>query len=86
MRLTMETPIFSVVRNYFGVLVAGPLTCLATSVVSTLYGFSAFKLRNNIAYANAGGVADPTPTLAIQLGKYPTPSTNSYSQVVEPDV
>jgi hypothetical protein len=68
------------------VLVAGTFTCLATSAVSTLYGFSAFKLRNNIAYANAGGVADPTPTVAIQLGKYPTPSTNSYSQVVEPDV
>ncbi|MEO6803560.1 MAG: hypothetical protein ABI197_10000 [Granulicella sp.] len=56
--------------------------------MSTLYGFSAFKLRNNIAYTNAGGLADPTPTVALQLGKFPPVSTytSSYSQVVEPDV
>ncbi len=60
----------------------------ATHTSSTLYDFSAFKLRSNIAYANAGGVADPTPTVAVQLGKYGPVSTYTSlsAQVVEPDV
>lgn len=60
----------------------------ATHTSSTLYKFSAFKLRNGIAYANAGGVADPNPTVAVQLGSFPPVSTytSTNSQVVEPDV
>lgn len=59
-----------------------------TYTSSTLYSFSAFKLRSGIAYANAGGVADPSPTVAVQLGKYPAynSNTSTYNQVVEPDV
>ncbi len=59
----------------------------ATHDSSTLLKFSAFKLRGNTAFANAGGVADVSQTPAVQLGVFPPLSTYSYSysQITEPD-
>jgi uncharacterized repeat protein (TIGR01451 family) len=57
----------------------------------TLNNFSPFKIRNGRAYANLGGVADPTVTPVEQLGVFQTVSPNSYgedftyNQVTEPD-
>jgi len=61
----------------------------------TLNNFSAFKIRNGLAYANAGGVANPGATPVKQQGVFltPIPSTGSnpysyyqtYGQLTEPD-
>jgi trimeric autotransporter adhesin len=59
----------------------------------TLNSFSAFKIRGGLAYADAGGVADPSVTPPAPTGVFLNPSTNttSYSyyatsgQITEPD-
>jgi sugar lactone lactonase YvrE len=60
----------------------------------TLNSFSAFKIRGGLAYANAGGVVNPTVTPPAPTGVFLNPSTsttNSYSyyatygQITEPD-
>jgi hypothetical protein len=61
----------------------------------TLNSFSQFKIRNGIAYANAGGVANPAAMPVMQLGVFlnPLPSTGSNpygyyetsGQLTEPD-
>ena len=60
----------------------------------TLNSFSAFKLRGGIAFADAGGVANPSATPPQSLGAFLpiTPITSMYSyydntgqQMVEPD-
>jgi trimeric autotransporter adhesin len=47
----------------------------------TLNSFSSFKLRNGIAFANAGGVADPSATPPQSLGVFLplTPITSAFS-------
>jgi trimeric autotransporter adhesin len=54
---------------------------------STLLHFSPFKLSGGLAFANAGGVADPSTTPATQLGYYapPNPNNYTYGQIVAPD-
>jgi trimeric autotransporter adhesin len=52
---------------------------------STLNHFGSFKINGGLAFANNGGVADPTTTPATQLGIYPTLSSYSYNQLVAPD-
>ena len=62
----------------------------------TLNSFSAFKIRNGVAYANAGGVANPAVTPPAQLGVFLDPTVNTaqgnvfdyysaYGQITEPD-
>lgn len=61
----------------------------------TLNSFSAFKIRNGLAYANAGGVANPATTPVSQMGVFlnppPVQDANAYSyyqtagQLTEPD-
>jgi trimeric autotransporter adhesin len=58
----------------------------------TLNNFSPFKIRNGLAYANLGGVADPTVTPVEQLGVFQTVAPAglfgadfNYGQVTEPD-
>lgn len=54
---------------------------------STLNRFSSFKLSGGVAFANAGGAADPTTKPATQLGIYAPVNSNvySYGQIVAPD-
>lgn len=52
---------------------------------STLSNFGRFKIRGNLAFANNGGVADPTASPAKQVGVYAPTSTYGYNQIVEPD-
>lgn len=54
---------------------------------STLNHFGCFKLSGGIAFAAAGGVANPEPNPAVQLGVFPLLSNNSYgvSGNVAPD-
>jgi hypothetical protein len=58
----------------------------------TLNNFSAFKIRNGRAYANLGGVADPTVIPVAPLGVFQTVAPAglfeadfNYGQVTEPD-
>ncbi len=62
----------------------------------SLNSFSAFKIRNGVAYANLGGVANPAVTPPAQLGVFLPPSANTgsvttfsylnnYGQITEPD-
>lgn len=62
----------------------------------TLNNFSAFKIRNAVAYANLGGVANPAVTPPEQLGVFLPPAANSgssnpfgyysnYGEITEPD-
>ncbi|WP_260735485.1 IPT/TIG domain-containing protein [Tunturiibacter lichenicola] len=58
----------------------------------TLNNFSAFKIRNGRAYANLGGVADPTVNPVAPLGVFQTVAPTSqfgsdfgYGQLTEPD-
>ena len=61
----------------------------------TLNSFSAFKIRNGLAYANAGGVANPATTPVSQMGVFlnplPVQGADAYSyyqtngQLTEPD-
>ncbi|MGA8531233.1 MAG: transcription factor, partial [Acidobacteriaceae bacterium] len=62
----------------------------------TLNNFSAFKIRNGVAYANAGGVADAAVTPPTQLGVFLPPAANTgtqsvynyynyFGQITEPD-
>lgn len=37
---------------------------------STLFGFGCFKLSGGLAFANGGGVANPAPATAVQLGVF----------------
>jgi hypothetical protein len=54
---------------------------------STLNHFGAFKINGGLAFANAGGVANPSTTPATQLGYFGPINSNNYTyyQVVEPD-
>jgi hypothetical protein len=54
---------------------------------STLNGFGCFKLSGGLAFANAGGVANPATTPATQLGVFPVTGggTFSSSQSFVPD-
>jgi uncharacterized repeat protein (TIGR01451 family) len=54
---------------------------------STLNHFGCFKLNGGLAFANNGGVADPSTVPATQLGVFPTPSGSTFSslQNVAPD-
>jgi uncharacterized repeat protein (TIGR01451 family) len=54
-------------------------------ISSTLSHFGQFKLSGGLAFANAGGVADPSTNPATQLGYYPPLNTSSYNQIVAPD-
>ena len=58
-----------------------------TSVETTLNHFGCFKLSGGLAYANAGGVADPTNFPALQLAVLPqlTGGTFSSSQALAAD-
>lgn len=54
---------------------------------STLNGFGCFKVSGGLAFANAGGVANPTTIPATQLGVFPVTGggTFSVSQSFVPD-
>lgn len=54
---------------------------------STLLHFGSFKLSGGLAFANAGGVADPKTTPATQLGYYAPVNPTNYTngQIVAPD-
>lgn len=63
-------------------------TSNATHTSSTLNNFSSFKLSGGLAFANAGGIADPYVSPAKQIGVFAPYSTYSYSansQFVAPD-
>jgi uncharacterized repeat protein (TIGR01451 family) len=52
---------------------------------STLNHFGLFKLNGGLAFANNGGLADPSTNPATQLGVYPALNSYSYNQIVAPD-
>lgn len=52
---------------------------------STLNHFGTFTISGNLAFANNGGVADPTTTPATQLGYYPPINSYAYNDLVAPD-
>ena len=80
--------------NTFNAYTAGTSGLLTQSKNSyTLNSFSAFKIRNGIAYANFGGVANPALAPVQQLGVFLQPTSNTgntnyygtYGQLTEPD-
>ena len=46
---------------------------------STLERFGCFKLSGGLAFANAGGVANPAPSPAIQIGVFPVSGGGEFS-------
>lgn len=54
---------------------------------STLNHFGCFKINAGLAYSISGGVADPAPSPAVQLGVFPLPSGYGYAGLgnVAPD-
>lgn len=46
---------------------------------STLNGFGCFKLSGGLAFANAGGVANPTTVPATQIGVFPVAGGGTFS-------
>ena len=46
---------------------------------STLNHFGCFKLSGGLAYSISGGVANPAPSPAVQLGVFPLPSNSTFS-------
>jgi hypothetical protein len=46
---------------------------------STLNHFGCFKLSGGLAFSVSGGVANPSPSPALQLGVFPLPSSYGYS-------
>jgi trimeric autotransporter adhesin len=68
----------------YGVTASG-LASHSPSSSSTLLHFGTFELRGNLAFADAGGLADISTTPATQIGYYPSISGYTYGQQVAPD-